>query len=109
NLNHSYLGYCVIGNPDLVAQSSCGVNGDVTLKPGEDLTLRAGAFANWIEDLIDIGGEPVGAGALPPGAAGECSGSSGVDVYRYANIGEARTSGVELQAALDPAPWRHTE
>ncbi|MCC6552328.1 MAG: TonB-dependent receptor [Polyangiaceae bacterium] len=109
NFNHSYLGYCVIGNPDLVAESSWGVNGDVTLKPGEDLTLRAGAFANWIEDLIDIGGEPVGAGALPPGAAGECSGSSGVDVYRYANIGEARTSGVELQAALDPAPWLHTE
>ena len=97
SFDHSFLGYKVVGNPDLVPEQSWGVNGDVTLTPDERVTVRAGAFANWIHDLIDIYDlEPVAS-------------SDGVDTFAYRNIGEARTVGLELQATLKAAPWLRAE
>lgn len=96
SFDHSYLGYRVAGNPDLVPESSWGINGDVTVKPSDRVTLRAGAFVNWIDDLIDIDITPVDS-------------TGGVDTFAYRNIGKARTSGAELQAQLQAASWLRTE
>jgi outer membrane receptor for ferrienterochelin and colicins len=62
---------------------SWGINGDVTWTPAKRITARAGAFSNWIDDLIDID------------LAGGTS-SGGVVDYAYRNIGRARTVGVQL-------------
>jgi outer membrane receptor for ferrienterochelin and colicins len=66
------------------------VNGDVTVTPARQLTVRAGAFVNWVQDLIDIDANPT-------------PGSGGVDEYTYRNVGRARTFGAEIDAA-----WRVT-
>jgi outer membrane receptor for ferrienterochelin and colicins len=108
-LDHSYLGYEVKGSPDLVPEKSWGVNGDVTFTPEKRVTLRVGGFVNWIEDLIDI--EPCPR-KKPDSEEDnpECLPSaSGVEVYRYANIGEARTAGAELVAIVKAASWLRAE
>lgn len=84
--DHSSLGYRVIGNADLDPETSWGVNGDVTWRPTRAYTLRAGAFMNWVDDLIDID------------LAGGVANGPAVD-YRYANIGRARTFGAEVTAS----------
>ena len=108
-LDHSYLGYEVKGSPDLVPEKSWGVNGDVTVTPEKRVTLRVGGFVNWIEDLIDF--EPCP--RKKPGSEEEnpecVPSTSGVEVYRYANIGEARTAGVELNAVVKAASWLRAE
>jgi outer membrane receptor for ferrienterochelin and colicin len=96
--DHSSAGYRLEGNPELKPESSWGVNGDATLVPDRRVTLRIGAFANWVDNLIDVGPEPV---------APSTSGS--VDTFRYENVGRARTSGVEAQATFRPAAWLRTE
>jgi outer membrane receptor for ferrienterochelin and colicins len=96
SFDHSYLGYRVAGNPDLLPETSWGLNGDVTLAPTRKVTLRAGAFVNWVEDLIDIDVEPI-------------SSSAGVDTYAYRNVAEARTAGAELQTVVRAAAWLRTE
>lgn len=88
--DHSFYGYRVQGSPDLAAETSWGVNGDVTVTPARQLTVRAGAFVNWVQDLIDIDANPT-------------PGSGGVDEYTYRNVGRARTFGAEIDAA-----WRVT-
>lgn len=77
--DHSYYGYQVEGNRDLVPESSWGVQGDVAWTPIEGLRLRAAGFANWVSDLIDLRYDHTEA--------------SGVDIYAYTNVGAARTYG----------------
>jgi outer membrane receptor for ferrienterochelin and colicins len=84
--DHSFFGYRVIGNSTLRPETSWGVNGDVTVNPTPDFALRAGGYANWIEDLIDI-----------DIANGVQSGS--VVTYSYKNFGHARTMGTYLGAS----------
>lgn len=82
--DHSAFGYRVLGNPDLKPESSWGGNGDVSIEPVKKLELRAGAFVNHISDLIDF----------------QLAGSSGtgVDDYKYVNVGSAITFGVDAGA-----------
>ncbi|WP_437786908.1 TonB-dependent receptor plug domain-containing protein [Sorangium sp. So ce1097] len=99
SFDHSSLGYILEGNPDLAPETSWGVNGDVTwnaLDGREGLTLRGGAFANWVDDLIDINPRPLRS-------------SGGVDTYTYKNVARARTAGVELSATLQAASWLRAE
>lgn len=84
--DHSFFGYRVIGNAALKPEQSWGVNGDVTVNPTPDFALRAGGYANWIEDLIDI---DVGAGVQ----------TGSVVTYSYKNFGHARTMGLYLGAS----------
>lgn len=84
--DHSFFGYRVIGNPKLAPETSWGVNGDVTVNPTPDFALRAGGYANWIEELIDI---DVGSGVQ----------SGSVVTYSYKNFGHARTMGLYLGAS----------
>lgn len=94
--DHSIYGYRVLGNADLAPEKSWGVNGDVTWRPGSGIALRAGAFGNWITDLIDI--------ALAPTRS-----QAGVDDYAYQNVGTARTFGVQLNATCEPSPRLRAE
>ncbi|EYF04294.1 TonB-dependent receptor [Chondromyces apiculatus DSM 436] len=86
SFDHSYLGYRVMGNPDLKPEASWGVNGDATVEVAQDLQVRVGGFMNWVDNLIDIDVE------VP------LSSSGGVDTYAYRNIAEARTAGLDVQA-----------
>ncbi|WP_437321801.1 TonB-dependent receptor plug domain-containing protein [Sorangium sp. So ce385] len=92
SFDHSGLGYKLEGNPELAPETSWGANGDVTWIPREGLTVRAGAFANWVDDLIDFDPKPIDT-------------SGGVDTYTYMNVAKARTAGVELSATFQAASW----
>jgi outer membrane receptor for ferrienterochelin and colicins len=96
SFDHSYYGYIVEGNPNLVPETSWGLNGDVSVTPAKRLVLRAGVFTNWIRELIDIDLEPV---ATKNGAA----------VYQYRNIGEARTAGFQADASWRVLPELRVE
>lgn len=86
--DHSYYGYRVQGNSDLIPEKSWGLNGDISLAPIKGLIIRGGIFGNWIRDLIDIDYNPV----LTAG---------GIAEYKYRNVGEARTMGFQFDAS-----WR---
>ncbi|WP_437539067.1 TonB-dependent receptor [Sorangium sp. So ce726] len=96
SFDHSSLGYILEGNPELAPETSWGVNGDVTWIPREGITARAGAFSNWVDNLIDVDPSPV-------------SSSDGVDTYTYTNIAEARTAGLDLSATLQATSWLRIE
>lgn len=97
NFDHSLFGYRVLGNPGLKPETSWGVNGDVSLTPQRGLTLRAGGFANWVEQLIDFQ------------IAGKQDPRSAVTDYQYTNVGDARTFGFQLDAAFRVRPWLRVE
>lgn len=86
NFDHSIYGYKVVGNPDLIPESSWGVNGDVAFRPDSHVTIRAGAFANWVSDLIDI-----------DLSAGKSSGT--VVTYSYSNFERVTTAGAQVSLA----------
>lgn len=81
--DHSTYGYRVIGNRDLSPETSWGTNADVTVRLNPRQTVRAGVFANWVRDLIDLDL----AHGVPDG---------GVVQYHYSNFGRARTAGGQL-------------
>jgi outer membrane receptor for ferrienterochelin and colicins len=92
NFDHSMYGYRVVGNPDLGPERSWGVNGDVTWTPTAAFTARAGAFANWVQDLIDI-----------DLAGGVTTGT--VVTYGYRNVARVRTAGGQVGATAKPWTW----
>jgi len=87
NFDHSVYGYKVIGNRELKPEQSWGVNGDVAFRPATFITLRAGGFANWVRDLIDV-----------DLASGMSTGT--VVTYTYANFQRVRTAGGNLGLTL---------
>jgi len=91
SFDHSVFGYRVLGASDLRPETSWGTNADVTLRPQRSWRLRAGAFMNWVDDLIDLD--------LAGG-----SGSGGVVDYRYKNFGKARTFGAQLDGFVELGP-----
>ncbi len=96
SFDHSVFGYRVLGASDLRAETSWGTNADVTLQPTRSWRLRAGAFMNWVDDLIDLD--------LAGG-----SGSGGVVDYRYKNFGKARTVGGQLDGSWELGPRLRAE
>lgn len=96
--DHSVYGYRVVGNPDVGPESSWGLGVDAEAAPYRGVRLRAGVFANWVQDLIDF--------RLAPDVPG---GPAGVDAYTYVNVGSARTMGVSLNASLRASAWLRTE
>jgi len=87
SLDHSALTYRVLGNPDLEPETSWGVNSDVTFRPSSRWKLRAGAFGNWVDDMIST--EFVGV-------------TGGVRDFRYVNVARARTAGGDVSATFEP-------
>lgn len=80
--DHSFYGYRVLGDPDLAPETSWGVTAEVSVDGPQRLAVRLGAFANWIDGLIDV---------VPLASAVD-----GVTTYRYRNVGRARTAGGQL-------------
>jgi outer membrane receptor for ferrienterochelin and colicins len=81
--DHSVYGYRVVGNEDLLPESSWGFTADAEVRPAKGLRIRGLGFANWVDDLIDL--------RLAP----DQSGAGGVDDYTYVNVGKALTSGFQ--------------
>jgi len=87
NFDHTVYGYKVVGNPKLTPERSWGINGDVNWAPLRAIALRAGAFYNWVDDLIDID--------LAGGSA-----NGAVVSYSYQNLAQVRTAGANLAAVF---------
>jgi len=94
--DHSFYGYRIQGSRELRPESSWGVNADVTVAPGRVATVRGSAFANWVDDLIDL---DLGRGVF----------EGNVATYSYANFGRARTAGGQVDARLTPVRWLTAE
>lgn len=100
--DHSVYGYKIKGNGDLAPEKSWGVNADATWRPGATrggdvpATLRVSAYANWVEDLVDL---DLGHGVF----------DGPVATYTYTNFGKARTAGAQLDARFRPARWISAE
>jgi outer membrane receptor for ferrienterochelin and colicins len=84
--DHAALGYIVYGAPNLRPESSWGANLSLEQRFGERGSLRIGAFAHRLTDLITF---------VYDGA----SSSDGLNVYRSTNVEGARSVGA--QATLD--------
>jgi outer membrane receptor for ferrienterochelin and colicins len=89
--DHSVLGYRVLGNADLRPETSWGVSGDVTVRPGPTWRVRVGGFGNWVRDLIDFELAPV---QLDPV----------VRDYEYKNVNRALTAGADASLRAEPTP-----
>lgn len=94
--DHSVYGYKISGNSELRPEKSWGLNGDITVTPDKRTSLRASAYANWVEDLIDID--------LANGTT-----QNGVASYSYTNFGRARTAGGQLDAVFQPVSFLRAE
>jgi outer membrane receptor for ferrienterochelin and colicins len=87
--DHSVIGYRVLGNPDLVPETSWGATSDVTFRPSTRVRLRVGAFGNWVRNLIAF--EPALQQTDPD-----------VTDYRYVNVARARTAGGDVTLRVVP-------
>jgi outer membrane receptor for ferrienterochelin and colicins len=94
--DHSAFGYKIFGNDALKPEKSWGVNADVTVTPDKRMTFRGSAYANWVDDLIDLD-------------LGNGKNDNGVASYTYTNFGRARTAGGQVDAAFKPAPFLRAE
>ncbi|GGY80718.1 TonB-dependent receptor plug domain-containing protein [Marinobacter zhanjiangensis] len=92
--DHSQLGYVVKGNPDVEAEESVSYQLGLGTHYEKRLWVEGNAFFNDIDDLI----------------ATEYAGmDNGVSVYRYGNVNEARTWGLETTAGWEISEgWRMT-
>lgn len=87
--DHSFYGYRVIGNTELRPETSWGVNADATWMPDRRVTARAGGFANWVQNLIDLD--------ISNGVN-----RGNVTEYTYTNFGRARTLGGQVDLMVSP-------
>lgn len=94
--DHSAFGYKIFGNDGLKPEKSWGVNADVTITPDRTMTFRGSAYANWVDDLIDLD-------------LGNGRNDNGVASYSYTNFGRARTAGGQVDVAFKPAPFLRAE
>jgi outer membrane receptor for ferrienterochelin and colicins len=94
--DHSAFGYKIFGNDALKPEKSWGVNADVTVTPDKTMTFRGSAYANWVDDLIDLD-------------LGNGTNDNGVASYSYKNFGRARTAGGQVDVAFKPAPFLRAE
>lgn len=84
--DHSQLGYVVYGNPEVEAEESVSYQLGLGAHNDKRLWVEGNAFFNDIDDLIET----------------EFSGMDGdVAVYRYGNVNEARTWGLETTAGWE--------
>jgi outer membrane receptor for ferrienterochelin and colicins len=89
--DHSVIGYRVLGNPDLVPETSWGVSADLTVRPSPVFRARVGAFGNWVKNLISF--EPADVQTDP-----------NVTDYEYVNVDSARTFGGDVSLRAEPTP-----
>jgi len=89
--DHAALGYIVYGDPQLRAESSWGANLSLEQRIANRATIRVGAFANRLVDLITY---------VYDGS----SSTDGLNVYLSTNVAGAKTYGGQATAELR-YPW----
>ncbi|MFA7504343.1 MAG: TonB-dependent receptor [Burkholderiaceae bacterium] len=89
--DHSAIGYVVLGNPDLRPESSTSYQLGAVFARGKNLRFEVNAFHNDIEDLIQTDSSPSGT-------------VNGVQAFRYNNVAQARTSGLETGVSWRASP-----
>jgi outer membrane receptor for ferrienterochelin and colicins len=87
--DHSVIGYRVLGNPELVPETSWGLSGDVSVRPNRLWRVRVGGFGNWVKNLISFETAPV---QMDPN----------VTDYQYVNVATARTFGGDASLRVGP-------
>ena len=85
--DHSALGYMIIGNPDLVPESSISLQLGAEVHPSRDLMLEINLFHNEITDLIDTA------------YSEQASNAQGLSIFNYSNVNKAMTQGVDLSGS----------
>lgn len=85
SFDHSYLGYIVIGNPNLKPESSNSYQLGLSLVKNEFWNANINLFWNDVKDLIqtDYGNAQV---------------VNGITQYSYSNVAQAETKGIETTA-----------
>ena len=91
NFDHSFYGYKVVGNPDLLPETSVGVLGGAELTLPGGLALHGTTYYNRLTNLIVTEIDPE-------------QSRPELSVSTYKNIGRAFTAGAE--AGLAWRPWR---
>ena len=94
--DHSALGYVVLGNPDLKPERSTGQQLGLVIAADEGFSVDLNLFHNRVRDLIQTDTTPTEI-------------VNGVSAYRYRNVAQARTAGVEFGLQWRQRPgvdWR---
>ncbi len=89
--DHSALGYMVLGNPALQPERSNSYQLGLDWHWGTTLAVQANAFYNQIRDLIQVDQD-------------QAAVVQGVAQYRYENLANARTAGLELATQWQALP-----
>ncbi|MGE0798746.1 MAG: TonB-dependent receptor plug domain-containing protein [Lautropia sp.] len=89
--DHSALGYVVVGNPQLLPESSTSLQLGATIAAGSRWSLDVNGYLNRVRDLIQTDMTNVAV-------------VNGVAQYTYRNVARARTSGIETALAWRPLP-----
>ncbi len=91
--DHSALGYMVLGNPDLVPETSISIQLGGEISRSKTFKADINLFYNDIKNLI--------ATSLDP----DESAATGMSIFKYSNIGKAKTQGVDISSgyAFTPA------
>ncbi|MFO6425271.1 TonB-dependent receptor plug domain-containing protein [Motilimonas sp. KMU-193] len=84
--DHSALGYMIIGNPDLVPETSLSFQLGAQLQPSSALSLDINLFHNEIKNLIDTSYDE------------QASNEAALSIFKYHNVNKAMTQGVDLSA-----------
>jgi outer membrane receptor for ferrienterochelin and colicins len=83
------FGYTIVGNPDLIAETSWAFSGGASWVVPGGVVLDADLYRNDIENLIDF----------------FASTNADGTIFTPENIDQARTQGVELAARWATGPW----
>jgi len=81
------VGYIVTGTPDLMPERSLSLQLGVDYQPSKGTVVRLSAFRNDVDGLVTF--EPI-----------ESADSTGPEQYRYANLDEGLTQGVETEVEV---------
>lgn len=83
-------GYIVLGNPDLKAERSHGLDFSAAWSPSERIHALVAVFHNELSDMIAVVTEEDGTGGTQ---------------FSYANLHAARTTGFEARVRFSPSEW----
>ncbi|MBP2648684.1 MAG: hypothetical protein H6Q77_2308 [Gemmatimonadetes bacterium] len=84
-------GYTIVGNPDLVPETSWAIDAAVTWAPWPTFTIEVAGFRNDVDNLIDF---------FTAGFT-----DAGLLIFTPTNIAVARTQGVEASARWASGTW----
>lgn len=94
SFENTAVGYRVVGNPDLGAETSLGLELGAEWRASSAVTMSGTGFRTQLDDMITTATDPTD----PMGAT-----------YTYVNLARARHQGIETAASLRPWPWMRVD